>query len=99
MNSQHRTIHAFIALMCMNAILRGPDGYIWDGFFATILWVNVLFMARSYVKGPQLTTDQRLEISRKKTAELEKDLGYEPLNLHELDDILLDDHKRRKGNA
>jgi hypothetical protein len=37
---------------------------------------------------PEVATERRLEISRKKTAELEKDLGYEPLNLHELDEII-----------
>lgn len=29
--------------------------------------------------------------SRRRTAELEKELGFEPLNMHEVDDMLKDD--------
>jgi hypothetical protein len=37
---------------------------------------------------PETKRQRQLEASRQKTAELEKELGYEPLNLHELDDII-----------
>jgi hypothetical protein len=42
---------------------------------------------------PEIKRQQQLEASRQKTLELEKELGYEPLNLHELDDILKEARK------
>jgi hypothetical protein len=40
---------------------------------------------------PEVQAQRRLEISRQKTAELEKELGLEPLNLHELDDLVMEE--------
>lgn len=56
------------------------------------------FQMHSYIKGdPEAERERRLAASRQKTAELEKDLGMEPLNLHELDPILLDEQRRDRG--
>ena len=83
--------HLFMYIMCINALKLGPDSRTWDVAVMGVMLLNVVLMVRSFIKGekkPALTPDQKLEISRQKTAELEKELGYEPLNLHELDDII-----------
>lgn len=50
--------------------------------------VNLIWMMSLYIKGdPEAKRQREKELQRGKTRELEKDLGYEPLNLHELDPI------------
>lgn len=50
-------------------------------------------------EGKQPAADAKRQLRRQKIAELEKDLGYEPLNLHELDDILMHEHKQEKKDS
>lgn len=66
-------------------------------WMVAMITVSVL-QIRSYLKGdPEAEKERRLAASRKKTAELEEDLGLKPLNLHELDPILLDKRHRDDG--
>lgn len=99
MNSRRSTTQYLVCVICLNAIIWGPDSPIWDAVVAVISALNVFLLAYFYTKGPQLTADQRLEISRNKTAELEAELGMDPLNLHELDDILMNEHKSQKKDG
>lgn len=51
----------------------------------------------SYINvSPEEKAKRELETRRNRIAELEKELEIEPMNLHELDDILLDEMKHRK---
>ncbi len=60
-----------------------------------IMWVTHGFVN----DGERLAADSKRELRRQKIAELEKDLGYEPLNLHELDDILMHEYKQEKKDS
>lgn len=75
-----------------------PGSWPWRAGSAVVLGVFVVWSIYSVVsESPEEKRDRELAAIRAKTAELEADLGYEPLNLHELDDVLKEDRKVREG--
>lgn len=55
-------------------------------------WVGTgLYQGVRYVQ-----RERKVLMRRQRTAELEMELGLEPLNLHELDDIILDKNKEQQ---
>lgn len=80
-----------LVMMSHNPILFSA----WFIAMGTTLGINMHY----YIKGdPEQEKERRLQRSRERTAQLESELGLEPLKLEELDEILLNNDHPGKGS-
>lgn len=76
--------------------MSAPNGTVWKAAATGVVVVVCLSGIFSFVKGdPEQKRQQKLEARRQHIREMEEDLGYEPLNLEELDPIF-EEIKREK---
>jgi hypothetical protein len=78
-------------LLWMLGVYATPDSLVWKAPFILLGLAGMGWQLRWAVTGGKSKRERRLEASRRRTAALEKDLGYKPLDLHELDGILSED--------
>lgn len=67
------------------------------GGVVLMVWVVWSYVTDDPVP-PEVAAQRAAELRAQRIAELKNTLGYEPLNLHELHQIVMDNHKNDKEN-
>lgn len=102
MSRRKKGVEGYLPFYCLFVYwyFYAPDVPLAVDAAVAIMWGLVMGLGiRSHIKGdpvdPEVEAQRQTELRQQRIAELEADLGYEPLNLHELHDIVKEHHERK----